>query len=81
MKTLKNKFNYLFLFLPLIISLFFVSSNSFSDIETTGTIDIKVNCTPASNYTCYLYNCNGTSTGKQCGPTNSNGKCGVFDVV
>lgn len=45
-----------------------------------GTINIVLNCSPKSGYTCKLYNCDGTWTGKQCGPTDINGKCGVENV-
>ena len=66
----------LLLFLP-----FLISTDYTSNIQVSGTIDIYVHCNPSSNYTCKLYNCDGTWTGKQCGPTNSNGKCGVFEVT
>ncbi len=48
--------------------------------EIQGTVNITVHCSPASGWTCYLYNCDGSYTGKSCGPTISTGKCGVASV-
>lgn len=47
--------------------------------EIQGTVQIDIECSPPSGYTCKLYNCDGTWTGKQC-ISDFNGKCGVTNV-
>ncbi len=46
-----------------------------------GPVNIDIHCTPASGWTCKLYNCDGSYSGLSCGPTGSNGKCFVGNVT